>query len=287
MSRLIISILFVFLLNVQGVFGQNSIYKGQALRNNKEADAFLVLSQTDDKVLSEYTKKYLDGFGKLESPKKNTWSLSKIKGNKWSDELEKIECRIEDSKKINILTFFFLDKNDQTLTVAELKDQDAISFLGDLEELIERNENLKRTQSYLSVVEDDLKDAQKEGEKIRKSLEKNLSEQEKLGKKLDASPENMTKALAEKEEIVNQLYNKESQAAEEDLKKASESKEKEINKLKKEAAKAETKLQKKEKEFDQLKSELGLSKQKIRAYESIKAEAEIIVKRAQKMVDSL
>ena len=113
--------------------------------------------------------------------------------------------------------------------------------------------------------------------KIEKQLENNLKDQEKLGKKLDASPRLLTKALSEKEDIVGKLYNDNSleidSKKEEDLKKASTKKEKVIAKIRKEKDKALTKLEKKEKEFDLLKAELFSAKGVLKCLDRIHVDA--------------
>jgi chromosome segregation ATPase len=123
----------------------------------------------------------------------------------------------------------------------------------------------------VAFAEGELKDAQKEQSKIEKAIENNLKDQQKLGKKLDSSPELIAKAMSEKEEITSQLFTDSvavlDDKAKTNLSKASQKKDREISKIEKNAKKAESNLEKKERELEDLKEELISAKTRVKAYQ--------------------
>ncbi len=281
-------IFFILLISNLSSLAQSTVFKGTNFYLGTENLSYFVMSTIDDKDLSKYAEKWLGAYGKVNKIEKNLFKLDKIKGNKWSDELSSIDVQIKSIKRAQKVIFYFLDKNGAVLNQTAMRDQDAIEFIEGYNIYILRNEELNLTIANLENAKDNLQDANKTFNKAQKSLEKNLKEQENLGKKLDASPEAMSKALSEKEEIVTQIIGDSTSAKTiGDLNKASETKEKEIQKIKKEKEKAESKLSKKEAEFDVLKNELTQAKRNIKSYEAIFNDAEKIKKKAEKLLDAL
>jgi chromosome segregation ATPase len=240
-----------------------------------------MFSNQDEKDLEKDLEGYLKNFGKTTKPAKNIIRLEKIKKSDFPEELETIDVIFENNKKIQKISFFFLDKNLEILSSLKLKEGEATDFVEQFKKFTIGKLEIKLAQENVRMVESNLNDAKKDQSKIEKSLESNLKDQEKLGKKLDSSPEMLTKVLSEKEEIVGALYNETEIAADknakEELEKASSKKEKEIQKIQKEKAKAETKLSKKETEFDALKDELFQAKAMVKSLESVLKDANTVL----------
>jgi chromosome segregation ATPase len=257
------------------------VYQGQNLHGGSNGLSYFMFSNQDEKDLEKDLEGYLKNFGKTTKPAKNIIRLEKIKKSDFPDELETIDVIFENNKKIQKISFFFLDKNLEILSSLKLKEGEATDFVEQFKKFTIGKLEIKLAQENVRMVESSLNDAKKDQSKIEKSLESNLKDQEKLGKKLDSSPEMLTKVLSEKEEIVGALYNETEIAADknakEELEKASSKKEKEIQKIQKEKAKAETKLSKKETEFDALKDELFQAKAMVKSLESVLKDANTVL----------
>jgi predicted nucleic acid-binding Zn-ribbon protein len=257
------------------------VYQGQNLHGGSNGLSYFMFSNQDEKDLEKDLEGYLKNFGKTTKPAKNIIRLEKIKKSDFPEELETIDVIFENNKKIQKISFFFLDKNLEILSSLKLKEGEATDFVEQFKKFTIGKLEIKLAQENVRMVESSLNDAKKDQSKIEKSLESNLKDQEKLGKKLDSSPEMLTKVLSEKEEIVGALYNETEIAADknakEELEKASSKKEKEIQKIQKEKAKAETKLSKKETEFDALKDELFQAKAMVKSLESVLKDANTVL----------
>jgi chromosome segregation ATPase len=257
------------------------VYQGQNLHGGSNGLSYFMFSNQDEKDLEKDLEGYLKNFGKTTKPAKNIIRLEKIKKSDFPEELETIDVIFENNKKIQKISFFFLDKNLEILSSLKLKEGEATDFVEQFKKFTIGKLEIKLAQENVRMVESNLNDAKKDQSKIEKSLESNLKDQEKLGKKLDSSPEMLTKVLSEKEEIVGALYNETEIAADknakEELEKASSKKEKEIQKIQKEKAKAETKLSKKETEFDALKDELFQAKAMVKSLESVLKDANTVL----------
>jgi hypothetical protein len=276
MKNLILVLFCFFFSNLSA-----QVYQGQNLYGGRNESSYFIFSNQDEKDIQKDLEEYLNSFGKTSKPSKYVIRLDKIKNSELPAELTTVDVIIENNKKIQKVSFFFLDKNLDILTSFQLKEREAKGFVEKFQKFTVGNHEAKLALENVKMVESSLNDAKKDQSKIEKSLESNLKDQEKLGKKLDASPEMLTKALSEKEEIVGALYNgNETEAdkkAKEELEKASNKKEKEIQKIQKEKEKAETKLSKKEAEFDKLKDELFKAKTLVKSLETVLKDANSVL----------
>lgn len=276
MKNLTLVILCFFFSNLSA-----QVYQGQNMYGGVNKLSYFMFSNQDEKDLQRDIEEYLSRFGKTSKPSKNVTRLDKIKNSELPEELSAVDVIFENNKKIQKISFFFLDKNLDILNSVKLKEGEVTSFVEEFQKFTIEKLEIKLAQENVRMVETALNDAKKDQLKIEKSLENNLKDQEKLGKKLDASPEMLTKALSEKEEIVGALFSENETAADkkakEELEKASTKKEKEIQKIQKEKAKAETKLSKRETEFDALKDELFKAKGMVKSLESVLKDANTIM----------
>ncbi|MFC3810042.1 hypothetical protein [Lacihabitans lacunae] len=255
-----LSIFVLLMISTVLAFGQTKVFKGANLYEGKAQTSFYLLSTKSSKELKRDLEKYFEKSTKIKDVSKEVFRIEDPKGLGISQDLSYIDIHIPATKGEGKVIFYFLDKNHTAMSSFEVSDRLAskmVSEFGDFS----RNELLRElAEKEADSASDDLGNAEKEVSKIERKLEKNLKEQEKLGKKLDASPEMLTKALSEKEELVSQIYNTDTTTVstlnEEELKKASLKKEKEIAKIQKEKDKNSSRLEKKESEFDLLKKEL-------------------------------
>lgn len=258
------------------------VYQGQNILNGKNETSYFIFSNQPEKDLEKDLEEYLKNYGKVSRPSKYTTRVEKIKSDDLPQDISSIDVVLENTKSIQKLNFFFLNKNQEPVTSLELKRREATNFVEQFQKLTLAKLEIKLAQENVKLAESNLSDAKKEQSKIEKSLESNLKDQEKLGKKLDTSPELLTKALSEKEEIVESLFT-ESEAeldkkAKSELEKASTKKEKEIKKIKKEQERNKSKLDKKENDFNQLRQELFKSKAFVKANEIVLKDAIEVVK---------
>jgi hypothetical protein len=253
------------------------IHKGQNLYHGSHENSFFLFSNQAEKDLEDDLTEYFQAIGKISNPEKHVFRVEKLKNNEISVDLKAIDVVFESNKKFQKLSFFFLDRDFAVLSAFQIKDRYALELVEEFQKFTLKNLEMKLAKENIKFADANLADAKKDQAKIEKSLESNLKDQEKLGKKLDATPEMLTKALSEKEEIVGELYSEKETEVDikikEDLEKASTKKEKEILKIQKEKEKAESKLSKKEKEFDVLKDELFKAKALVRSMEAILKDA--------------
>lgn len=253
------------------------VYVGTNLHNGEEKRSYALLTQQDSKELIDDLEKYLGQYGKVSKPGKNMYRIQNLKGNTVSTDLNYIDVVAKSSKKLEKLEFFFLNDAHNALSDNELNPGGAEKFVQEFINYTQSQVQARLRAENVSLAEDELKDAKKDLGKVEKSIENNLKEQQKLGKKLDSSPELMAKAMSEKEVIVTQLSTDSTaildEKAKTELSKASQKKDKEITKLQKEADKAEDKLAKKEKELEELKNELNQAKRKVKSLETVVIDA--------------
>lgn len=254
------------------------VYVGQNMHNGVGKRSYSVLSDQDSKDLTDDLEKYLGQFGKVSKPGKNIYRIQNLKGNTVSTDLDYVDVVSKSTKKLEKLEFFFLNDAHNALSDHELNPGGAEKFVQEFIDFARQRSQARLVSENLSLAEDELKEAKKDQGKIEKSIESNLKEQQKLGKKLDSSPELIAKAMSEKEELVSQLSTDSTQVlddkAKSELGKASQKKDKEISRIQKDAEKAEDKLGKKEKELEDLKKELSEAKQKVKSVEKVVSDAQ-------------
>lgn len=258
-------ILLIFLcLSFSLIFGQSPVFIGKNLHQNEAKVSFyLLLNQNENDILSDL-KEFVKSSGKLIEVSKNTYRLEKVSFSKLPESVKFIDIKLEPKKQLLKVIFFFLDERNVAVGSLAFDQRAAEAFVNDFGIFTQKSLTLQLSTIDLKSINLQISDAKQLINKIEKQLESNLKEQEKLGKKLDASPELLTKALSEKEDIVEKLYNDNSSEIdskkENDLLKASTKKEKEIVKIQKDSDKALSRLEKKEKEFELLKFDLFSAK---------------------------
>ncbi len=241
---------------------------GKLIYMGKSQPAFYILSNIEQKYLIEDWKSYASGFGTNIETDKNWYAVTKLKSNAISKNLNTIIAKIEKNKNFNVVYCVFQDETKSTLTEKNIDAYKAKLFLEDFWTFAYKKEELRMAQNDLELATELVADIEKDIKKTEKSLENNLKDQENLGKKLEASPEQLTKLIEEKEQITQKMIEGESVQVDpktaEAAKKEALKKEKEIAKNQKVEEKNQAKLVKKEADFEKLKTELFEHKNKLK-----------------------
>ncbi len=265
--------LFILLFTTATLHASAQVYISEGIHENTNKRSYSVLSNQENKELTKTLETYLSQYGKVNKVDKNTYRIQNLKGNTISSDLSYIDVVSKSGKNFEKLEFFFLNDANNALNNNELNTGKAEAFVQSFIDLTNTNLSTRLLSENLNLAEDELKDAEKEVKKLEKSISNNLKDQEKLGKKLDSSPDLIAKTLAEKEEIVSQLFSDstlvQDEKTQKNLSKASQKKDKEVEKIEKSAKKAESTLSKKESELEELKAELESAKAKVKAQQAV------------------
>jgi hypothetical protein len=261
------------LLFSESLFAQASVLTSQNIYNGQIADSYYILLNQDSKDIYEDLKSFGKLTGRLSEVRKNQYRIDKLNEKDISTKLNLVDIVFDGSKKHQKIIFYFLDNKQTPLSLNDLNDKYTTIFVRNFAELNQHNLDVRLANIDIKMIEDQVADARKLVAKTEKQLESNLKDQEKLGKKLDSSPDQLSKAVTEKEELIGKIYTDTNTVAdpntEKDFKRASDKKEKEIVKIQKEKEKAMSKLGKKESDFDELRKELVFNKTNLKDLEAI------------------
>ncbi|SOE23620.1 hypothetical protein SAMN06298216_4005 [Spirosomataceae bacterium TFI 002] len=264
--NLIVITLFAFAAQGQQIFSSLE------LENEEPKTAFYLFVKGDIKDISNDIDKYLSEMGKLRE--RNDIKYVDLKNGLGNSELVyTVAVDLEENKEYNRLIFFFLNRNSESLGLGEVAPDEREEFIYGLYDLVRKNEEERLVKADLELAESNTNLALKEKEKIEKSIERNLRDQEKLGKRLDASPEELTKLINEKNTVLQEKLTGTNKAEEEvdieKLDKELSKAEKEIVKRKKKEKKDSSKLNQREKQLEDLSQELYDAQNYLRKMEEI------------------
>lgn len=264
--NLIVITLFAFAAQGQQIFSSLE------LENEEPKTAFYLFVKGDTKDISNDIDKYLSEMGKLRE--RNDIKYVDLKNGLGNSELVyTVAVDLEENKDYNRLIFFFLNRNSESLGLGQVAPDDREEFIYGLYDLVRKNEEQRLVKADLELAESNTNLALKEKEKIEKSIERNLRDQEKLGKRLDASPEELTKLINEKNTVLQEKLTGTNKAEEEvdteKLDKELSKAEKEIVKRKKKEKKDSSKLNQREKQLEDLSQELYDAQNYLRKMEEI------------------
>jgi hypothetical protein len=215
----------------------------------------------------------MNSFGRVSEVEKNRYSITKFKQQSVSDNELTIESKINEMDGFTKI-FCVVEGTSKRNLSEQAFDNLLLDFAADAQ----YRELARLAESDLEEAENYLKDSERNQKKIERSLESNLKSQEKYGKYLDESPENMVSLLDEKKSIVDQQINNdldENQA--EALAKEATRKEKEISKNRRNEAKYAKRLDRKETEFDKLRNELFAAKRTVTTAEELVSAKKMIL----------
>lgn len=263
-------LIFAFVANAKAQF----ILKGADEIEGKIGDGYLMFFKVDEKNIQKEWKDFLSAYGRVSESKGGLYNVSNFS-----------EPSITNGDKVNLMSKIVTYKDYVKVfcTFAqprEVNDENARQFLEKFYLQAAHNDAVRMAKLDLAWAEDQLKSAENNAKRIEKSLESNLSEQEKLGKKIDQTPEELVKIIGEKQEMLDKRLT----ATGEDsvaLDKKLASKEKEINSTQKQKVKNQKRLSKKEADFDKLSEKLFEAKRQVRFNEELVKAKQLIVKKAE------
>ncbi len=258
---------------------QRPVLEGKNILNERAENSLYVVFNQDEKDLKEDVKSFFNKYGKVDETNKHTSRVKKVKILLISEKLDNIDVTFEESKRVLRVAFFLLDYKGNSLEENTYNLDAAKNIISEFTEYSDLRLSRELAENNLKMVSSNFDNAEKEVKKIEKRLSSNLRDQENYGKKLDASPDMLAQSMAEKEELIDKLYNDSTSTnldikAVESLKKESSKKDKEIAKIRKNKSRNSSKLEKKEIEFDGLKDELFAAKKVLSNLLTVKLDAE-------------
>lgn len=253
-------ICILLLLGSSPIWAQH-ILRSDIVYQGKVQISHYMFFTTDADELKRDLGVYLGKMGKM-SEEKNIMTISNIKSGNIGNSLDKMVAILEENKDFSTVNILLLDENENSLDDREINKDRFDEFMFDFYDLVYKNEEKRLAQDDLEITEKELDKAQKSVNRAEKSIEANLNAQEKLGKKLEQSPEELSKIIKEKDEIYQKILAQSEEVKEkpEELEKEMSKKDKAIIKAKDDKEKNAEKLVKKEEEFSKLTDELILAR---------------------------
>jgi hypothetical protein len=236
------------------------ILKSSVIFNNEVHPTEYIFIPSDSKVVENDWKTYLSKTGEV-SEEKGQFT-SQIESNKISRSLDKIVSYVQDYKSFSAVYVILLDENGRSLAADEINVQALEILLYEFYDVAYFNQEVRMTEADLELAQKLNDDAEKAESRAERNLAANLRAQEKLGKKLDETPEKLSEIIQEKNEVYQKLLQKdgndETQTVEADgeLEKEFAKKEKILLKTKSTEKRKSNKLSKKEAEFEELTNKL-------------------------------
>ena len=236
------------------------ILKSSVIFNNEVHPTEYIFIPSDSKVVENDWKTYLSKTGEV-SEEKGQFT-SQIESNKISRSLDKIVSYVQDYKSFSAVYVILLDENGRSLAADEINVQALEILLYEFYDVAYFNQEVRMTEADLELAQKLNDDAEKAESRAERNLAANLRAQEKLGKKLDETPEKLSEIIQEKNEVYQKLLQKdgndETQTVEADgeLEKEFAKKEKILLKTKSTEKRKSNKLSKKVAEFEELTNKL-------------------------------
>lgn len=233
------------------------IYNSLEMHNEKAQEALYIFFTADEKLVDELVPQHYKSFGDF---KENTLSFDS-KSTIHSD-LEYVDIIINHDKTYSKISYFFYDSNEEAIPGSELEQDATNSFIYDFYDLVISAQEKGLVANDVELAQEAFDKSTKEIKKLKRSIERNLKDQEKLGKKLDATPEELTNLIEEKNNLLQDKLELEVATsdslttAKADMEKKMGKAEKAIVKKQKQSDKNAAKLEKREEQLEELTQEL-------------------------------
>ncbi len=266
-SKLIFFLCFAAAANAQTIFKSADIYQ------NELHDAYYVLLPVSEDIVLQELENYLEIKGKVSKETEQVFSIDRFYDQFISRELSRVVAIMDSQKEYSKVTLILLDETSRDLRESAVNRKEVDDFLHDFYANILDAEEERMIKEEYKQAEDNYLAAEKEFSRAEKAVQGNLKDQEKLGKKLEASPEKLTEIIKEKDQIYQEQLQKEneglSEEAQKDYNKKLTAKEREIVKSQQLKEKNASKLEKKEAELVELTSKLIAAKKKFQIMKDI------------------
>lgn len=243
----------------QHILSSSILYKGDV-----HSTTYIFVGSNSKEVEKEW-KTYLSKAGKISEEKGEF--IVKVESSEISRDLEKIVSYVQDYKSFSGVNVLLLDENGRSLAKDQINSDIFEKYMYDFYDLAYFNEEVRMAEEDLALYQKMADEAQKSHSRAERALAANLKAQEKLGKKLTETPEKLSKIIQEKNNVYQELLQKNAseEVSEDDeesqsLKKEMDKQDKRILKTKSTEERNAGKLLKKEGEFPELTEKLFLAR---------------------------
>jgi hypothetical protein len=232
------------------------ILKSSVIFNNEVHPTEYIFIPSESKVVESDWKTYLSKTGKV-SEEKGQYT-SQIESSDISRSLNKIVSYIQDYKSFSAVHVILMDENEHSLATDEINVQALETLLYEFYDLAYFNQEVSMAEADLELAQKFTDDAEKLHSRAERNLAANIKAQEKLGKKIEATPDKLSEIIQEKNEVYQKMLEQngsdEPQIEEEngDLEKEFTKTEKKLLKTKSTEKRNSSKLDKKEAEYEEL-----------------------------------
>ena len=278
-----ILILLTCLLSSQFVQAQH-VLRSSIVYDGQLNDVHYIFIKVDEKKVFSEWETYLSKFGRTSSDKKII-TVTKLSNNNIHPNLDRMVSVVTEEDDFTNISLILQDKSGKSLNSKEINMTAMEDLFFNFYDMAYYDEELRMASKDLSYAES-LRDlAAKDKGKAERNLEANLRAQEKLGKVLTNTPEELTKVLQEKDTIYQDMLTKEQEMDEKEKELAQKemlNKEKELVKIQATKDKKASQLEKKEAEYEDLKDKLLQAKNDLEIAEQVVESKRVVLQELQK-----
>jgi hypothetical protein len=246
--------------NAQHILSSSILYE-----NEVHPSSYIFIPSESKKLENEW-KTYLSKVGKVSESKGQV--TVNVQSSDISRQLDRVISYIQDYKSFSGVQLILLDDNGRSLAPDQINTSALERLLFDFYDLAYFNQEVSMAEEDLALSQKVYDDAEKSKSRAERNLANNLKAQEKLGKKLDATPEKLAELIQEKDDVYQQQLQNANDAnsndvivpADETLAKEYTKTEKKLLKTKNTSERNASKLEKKEEEYTKLIEELLLAR---------------------------
>lgn len=238
----------------QHILKSSTIYEGEVFTTD------YIFIRSEAKTIEKDWKTYLSKTGSV-SDDKDLLTV-KVNSSTISRDLNTIISYIIDHKEFSAVHVILLDENGRSLAKNQINPEALERLLYDFYDLAYYNEELRMANVDLELAEKLHSNAEKSKSRAERALAANLKAQEKYGKKLTESPEKLAEIIKDKNEVYQQILQRDVNAEDstetepDELDKEFSKQEKKIIKTRNLEEKNADRLKKAESQFEGLTDEL-------------------------------
>ncbi len=245
---------FLFLSPIYVTLAQH-ILKSDFLYNDEIHTSHYMYIRSEAKTVTDEWSTYLNKIGKVDE-KKGEITVTDIKKSGLSGYLDKVVSYVTENDNFVVINTLFLDEDGRSLDIAQFDKKGLEDFFYEFYDIAYHNEEVRMAEADLEWSEDLMDIAEKDKGKAERAVEANIRAQERLGKKINQTPEELSKVIEKKDEVFQQLLRSEETEKTEELQEEVEKQEKKLVKLKDKNERDADRLDKREEEFPELTEEL-------------------------------
>jgi len=237
------------------------ILRSSILFDNEVHPNIYIFIPSAAKTLEKDWKTYLSKTGKVSEDKDQI--TVNVKSSDISRDLTRIISFILDYKSFSAVQVILLDENGRSLAADQINTSALERMFYNFYDLAYFNQEVIMAETDLSFAEKIFNEAEKAKSRVERNLASNLKAQEKLGKKLDETPEKLSEIIQEKDAVYQKLLQNENAEApvDENFEKEFSKTEFKLLKTKSISERKAKKLKKKKEEFIKISDELFVARQ--------------------------